>query len=142
VVKQPDYLDKRRHKPEESQMPIVRPADATPFETHGSRFASFVSPTRGSRELCAWQLTVPAGLPGVAHRPNREEVLLLLTGELTVHLDGSATTMAPGDVALVPAGAEFRVDGGPGGATAWVTTTPGLEARTADGTVIRPPWAT
>ncbi len=43
-------------------------------------------------------------------------------------------------VRLLPA-PQLRVDAGPDGATAWVTTTPGLEAVTADLTRIRPPWA-
>ena len=122
-------------------MPVVRPADAVPFETHGSRFLSYVSPSKGSSQLCAWQLTVPADLLGVAHRPSREEVLLVLDGELQVTLDGTHSALQPGDAVLVPAGSELRVDAGPDGATAWVTTTPGLEAVTADGTRIRPPWA-
>ncbi len=122
-------------------MPVIHATDAAPFETHGSRFLSYVSPSRGSSQLCAWQLTVPADLHGVAHRPTREEVLLVLTGELHVTLDGSAAALQPGDVVLVPAGSELRVDAGPDGATAWVTTTPGLEAVTADGARISPPWA-
>ncbi len=122
-------------------MPVIRPADAVPFETHGSRFLSYVSPSRGSSQLCAWQLTVPADLQGVAHQPTREEVLLVLAGELHVTLDGLATALQPGDVVLVPAGSDLRVDAGLEGATAWVTTTPGLEAVTADGTKIAPPWA-
>ncbi len=65
-------------------MPVIHATDAAPFETHGSRFLSYVSPSRGSSQLCAWQLTVPADLHGVAHRPTREEVLLVLTGELNV----------------------------------------------------------
>lgn len=112
-----------------------------PYETHGSRFRSYVAPSRGSEQLCAWQLTVPADLQGVAHRPSREEVLLVLTGELRITLDGTTTVLHSGDVALVPAGSELRVDAGPDGATAWVTTTPGLQAVTADGTRISPPWA-
>jgi len=52
-----------------------------------------------------------------------------------------ATALQPGDVVLVPAGSDLRVDAGPEGATACVTTTPGLEAVTADGTKIAPPWA-
>jgi len=62
-------------------------------------------------------------------------------GRATVALDGTTTTLHPGDVALVPADSELRVDAGPDGATAWVTTTPGLAAVTADGTRINPPWA-
>ncbi len=122
-------------------MPVIRPVDAVPFETHGSRFLSYVSPSKGSTQLCAWQLTVPADLRGVAHRPTREEVLLVLTGELEVTLDDRQSTLHPGDAVLVPADGELRVDAGPHGATAWVTTTPGLQAVTADGTRITPPWA-
>src|SRR5919202_5235821 len=122
-------------------MPVIRAAEAVPYETHGSQFASYVAPSRGSSELCAWQLTVPAGLGGVPHRPTREEVLLVLQGQLDVTLDGEASTLTAGDVALVSAGSELRVDGGPDGATAWVTTTPGLEAVTAENFRITPPWA-
>lgn len=122
-------------------MPVVHADEAIPFETHGSRFLSYVSPARGSSELCAWRLSVPADLQGVAHRPSREEVLLVLDGQAQVLLDGRRSVLEPGDVLLVSAGSEFRIDAGPAGVTAWVTTTPGLEAVTADGARIRPPWA-
>lgn len=122
-------------------MPVFDASDAIAYEVHGSRFRSFVSPTRGSEQLCAWQLAVPADTRGVAHRPTREEVLLVLSGTLLVTLDGTTTTLQPGDVAFVPADSELRVDAGPEGATAWVTSSPGLEAVTADGTRISPPWA-
>lgn len=122
-------------------MPVFRSTDVVRFETHGSVFLSYVAPSRGSRELCAWQLDVPADLQGVAHRPSREEVMLLLDGALSVTIDGVATQLRPGDVALVPANSELRVDSGPAGASAWVTTTPGLEAVTGDGTRLAPPWA-
>ncbi len=122
-------------------MPIIHPVDATLFETHGSRFSSYVSPSRGSRQLCAWRLDVPPGLRGVAHRPNREEVLLVLDGALHVTLDGTASEAGVGAVVVVPPDSDLRIDGGPAGASAWVTTTPGLEAVTTDGTRIVPPWA-
>lgn len=122
-------------------MPVVRAADAALFETHGSRFSSYAAPSRGSGQLCAWRLDVPAGLDGVAHRPSREEVLLVLDGVLHVTLDGDTTDADPGDVIVVPANSELRVDGGPTGASAWVTTTAGLEAVTADGSRIVPTWA-
>lgn len=122
-------------------MPVVRPPEATTFELHGSRFVSYAAPSRGSRQLCAWRLEVPAGLQGVAHRPTREEIVLVLDGELRVTLDGVRSELHRGDVALVPADSELRVDAGPPGATAWVTTTPGIEAVTGDGSRITPPWA-
>jgi quercetin dioxygenase-like cupin family protein len=120
---------------------VIRSADVAVHQVHGSTFSSFVAPSRGSTQLCAWQLSVPAGLIGAPHRPTREEVLLLLDGELTITLDGIATDLAAGDVVLIPAGSQLRVDGGTADATAWVTTTPGLEAVMADGSRITPPWA-
>ena len=122
-------------------MPVFSPDDATHFETHGTRFSSYVAPSRGSTQLCAWRLNVPAGLHGVPHRPSREEVLLVLEGDLRVTLDGEKFDATPGVVVVVPADSEFRVDGGHADGAAWVTTTPGLEAVTADGARIIPPWA-
>ncbi len=122
-------------------VPVFRTRDAVTFSTHGSRFVSYVAPSRGSSELCAWRLEVPPDTRGVAHRPNREEVLLVLDGELRVTLDGDRSVLGPGEVALVPAGSELTVDTGPAGATAWVSTTAGLEAVTADGTRVTPAWA-
>jgi quercetin dioxygenase-like cupin family protein len=122
-------------------MPVFRPEEATVFETHGSSFSSYAAPSRGSHQLCAWRLDVPAGLQGVPHRPTREEVLLILDGDLHVTLDGEEFDATPGLVIVVPADSELRVDGGHSDARAWVTTTPGLEAVTADGARIIPPWA-
>jgi len=122
-------------------MPVFRSDDAVAHVMHGSRFSSYVSPSRGSSQLCAWRLDVPAELQGVAHRPTREEILLVLDGELLLTLDGLRSALQRGDVALVPADSELRVSAGPAGATVWVTTTPGLEAVTADGSHLTPPWA-
>jgi mannose-6-phosphate isomerase-like protein (cupin superfamily) len=122
-------------------MPFFRAGDAAMFETHGSRFASYAATARGSKQLCAWRLDVPAGLKGVAHRPSHEEVMLILEGTLNITLDGETFDAGVGDVVIIPANGEFRVDGGGQASSAWVTTTPGLEAITADGTRMVPPWA-
>lgn len=121
-------------------MPIYSPADADEFEAHGSRFTSFVRSERGASSLCAWRLEVAPAVQGVAHRPDHEEVILLLTGQLDVTLDGDRETVEPGAVIHVPAGSELRVDGGPDGAVAWVTTTAGLTATIGE-TTMTPPWA-
>lgn len=122
-------------------MPVVPSASAVVHEVHGSTFRSYVTSDRGASTLRAWQLEVAAGSAGVAHRPTREEVMLLLTGSFTATVDGAAQTLGAGDVLLVPADSELTLDGGPDGATAWVTSTAGLEAVLADGTRMSPPWA-
>lgn len=121
-------------------MTVLDSAASIRFEAHGSTFSSYVA-SRNSTQLCAWKLTVPAGSRGVAHRPSRDEVLLVLDGTLHITIDGVHHRVAAGDVALVRAGAEVVVDGGPQGAAVWVTTTPGLTATLGDGTRLTPPWA-
>lgn len=121
-------------------MPVYPPADFTEFVTHGSTFAAYVNPSRGSAQLCAWRLTVPPNLVGAAHRPSREEVLLVLDGRLHVTIDDDSQLLEPGAVVLVPTGALLRIDTDDHGGSAWVTTTPGLTAALPDGTTMTPPW--
>jgi quercetin dioxygenase-like cupin family protein len=121
-------------------VPFITSSDAEVFETHGVRFSSYVRPSRGSGELCAWRIDVPAGLEGTPHSPSREEVICCIDGELTITVDGASRRLHSGDVAYVPADSEIRLDGGPEGGAAWTTTLAGLEATMADGSKLRPPW--
>lgn len=122
-------------------MPVLREKDAVRHQLHGATFHSFVAPASGSGELCAWRLEVAAGSAGVPHHVSREEVLLVLTGELTATIEQAVSTVRAGDVLLVPAGARFGVDNvSDAPATAWVTTSIGLQATLPDGTSISPPW--
>ena len=120
-------------------MSLIASDDVDVFETHGVRFSSYVRPSRGSDQLCAWRVDVPGG-PGAPHRPSREEVICCIDGELTIAIDGTDQLLRPGDVAYIPGGSEVRVDGGAGGGAAWVTSLAGLEATMSDGTQFRPPW--
>ena len=122
-------------------MPIVRERDAVQHHLHGATFNSFVAPASGSTELCAWRLDVAPGTAGVPHRVSREEVLLLLTGELSASIDGVVSVVRPGEAVFVPAGAMFGLDNrSEAPAAAWVTTSVGLEATLPDGSSISPPW--
>jgi len=121
-------------------MPLVTSGDAEVFDTHGVRFRSYVRPSRGSDQLCAWRVDVPAGPGGPPHRPSREEVICCIDGELTIAMDAAVHRLRPGDVAYVPADSEIRLDGGPVGGAAWVTSLAGLEATMGDGSRFRPPW--
>jgi quercetin dioxygenase-like cupin family protein len=124
-------------------MPVIRSADAVVHEMHGTRFTSYAAPARGSKELCAWRIDVPPGSTGVAHTITREEIVFVLSGAIEMTLDQHTSTVRAGDVAVLPAGATVRVDNaGDEPATAWVTTSVGLEARLADGSRIVPPWTT
>ena len=122
-------------------MPVIRAAESVVHQMHGTSFTSYASPTRGSRELCAWHIEIPGGTEGVPHHVSREEVLYILGGTLRVTVDGETADAAPGDVVLVPAGAEFGASNqADGPATAWVTTTVGFAGVLPDGSWFSPPW--
>ncbi|WP_329340884.1 cupin domain-containing protein [Streptomyces sp. NBC_00663] len=123
-------------------MPVIHPSAAVTHEIHGARFVSYATPLTGSKELCAWRGEIPAGTKAPAHTVNREEILHLLAGALLITLDGDTHRLTPGDTVIVNPGATLSVEN-PTDETAvtWVTTSIGLSATMADGTVITPPWA-
>ena len=131
-------------------MPIVRAQDAVVHDLHGARFTSYAAPSRGSQELCAWRLDVPPGTPGQPHTVSREEVVFVLSGTLHVSLSHDPETIGaarpepsqPGDAVVIPQGCTLRVaNHGTDPASAWVTTSVGIEAVLPDGTKLTPPWA-
>ena len=108
---------------------------------HGTTFHAYASPARGSSELCAWRIEIPAHSTGLAHRVTREEVLYILSGTLRATIDDQPADASAGDVVLVPAGSVLRAGNDTAEpVTAWVTTSTGLAAVLPDGSWISPPW--
>jgi quercetin dioxygenase-like cupin family protein len=123
-------------------MPVVRSSEAVVHEIHGVRFVSYATPLSGSKELCAWRGEIPAGAKGPLHTVNREEIFHLLTGELLITLDGRTERITAGDTAIINPGATLGIENPTQEtATAWITTSIGLQAELADGSVLTPPWA-
>lgn len=123
-------------------MPVVRSGEAVTHEIHGARFVSYATPLTGSRELCAWRGEIPPGTRAPAHTVNREEIFHLLVGDLLITLDGRTERISAGDTVIIGPGSTLSVEN-PAEHTAisWVTTSVGLTARLADGTLLTPPWA-
>ncbi|MFD5258179.1 cupin domain-containing protein [Streptomyces bobili] len=123
-------------------MPFIRSSDAVTHEIHGARFVSYAAPRTGSKELAAWRGEVPPGTKAPAHTVSREEIFLVLVGELALTLDGRTERVGAGDTVIINAGSTLSVEN-PTDRTAitWVTTSVGLTAELADGSVLTPPWA-
>jgi quercetin dioxygenase-like cupin family protein len=122
-------------------VPVIHSDQAAVHKMHGTSFTAYASPERGSRELCAWRIEIPAHTKGMPHHVSREEVLYVLSGTIQASVDGRAEQAAAGDMILVPAGAQFGVDNlADRPATAWVTTSVGFRGVLPDGSWIAPPW--
>lgn len=124
-------------------MPHLTAGSAREFELHGVTFRSFAATATGATELGAWRAEFGPRAPGVPHRMSREEVLLVIDGELDVEIDAERFVATAGDAVLVPAGALFRIGNAADlPARAWVTTTLGMAATIEQsGERLTPPWA-
>lgn len=122
-------------------MPVVRAAEADVHEMHNARFISYARPGTGSTELCVWQLEVAAGTAGAPHRVLREEVFVVLAGEIVLAIDDVPERLSAGDAAVVPGGAHIRVDNlGESPAVLIVSVPVGFSGELADGSRFTPPW--
>lgn len=123
-------------------MNVIRGSAAPVFDLPGVRFTALAAPSRGSAEVCVWQLSVDPGLaPGAAHTLDRDEVFVVLEGAIRLSPDGDV--VAAGDAVIVPAGEPIRLSNA-GNVTArvHVSIRSGFVATMEDGTVIgTPPWA-
>jgi mannose-6-phosphate isomerase-like protein (cupin superfamily) len=122
-------------------MQVVRAAEAPRFQLPGVEFAVFASPSSGSKQLCAWRLTVDPGHGGDApHSIDADELFIVLSGSVRLTPDGEA--LGAGDALVVPAGEPIAVTNlGDEPAVLHVALTAGFTATTADGASLQPPWS-
>jgi uncharacterized RmlC-like cupin family protein len=123
-------------------MHIIRGAEAPQFELPGIRFTGLAAPSRGSAEICAWQLTLAPGLDSPeAHVLDHDEIFIVASGGIRLGPEGEVA--GPGDAVVVPAGEPIQV-ANPGSEPAEVVVMirAGFRAKGADGTDMgTPPWA-
>ena len=123
-------------------MHVITATAAPKFDLAGVEFTGYASPSRGSDDLCAWQIRVSGGLYSEApHMLDHDEIFMITSGKLRLHPDGPVH--AAGDCVIVPAGEPIQViNPGAEAATAHVIIRAGFTATMADGTAIgTPPWA-
>jgi mannose-6-phosphate isomerase-like protein (cupin superfamily) len=123
-------------------MHVITDAGAPRFELPGIEFTGLAAPSRGSREVCTWRITVDAGLRSPqAHTLDRDEVFMVTAGALRLTPDGDV--LRAGDAAVVPAGTPIQLTNPAAEpATAYVVIRAGFTAAMEDGTAIdTPPWA-
>src|SRR4029079_17806023 len=129
-------------------------ADAPRFALPGVEFTGYASPSRGSREICTWRITVAAGLHSPEpHTIDRDEIFMVASGAVRLSPDGAI--VGGGDAAAVPGGHNVAVGGAvvpPGPpiqlitprdepAEVYVVIRADFAATAADGTAIdTPPW--
>jgi quercetin dioxygenase-like cupin family protein len=88
---------------------LLTAADAPRHQTPNAVMRTLAAPSLGARELSVWEVVMTAGQRGPQHTADREQVWIVLEGELRVQLDEHDLTVRTGDVLRVPAGTERRI---------------------------------
>jgi uncharacterized RmlC-like cupin family protein len=121
---------------------VIRSAEAPRFELHGVEFTGLAAPSRGSAQLCTWQLRVaPRHTSEGSHQLDHDEVFMVTAG--SVHVEPGGPALCAGDAAVVPAGSPILlVNPTDQPAELFVAIRAGFSAVMADGTAVgTPPWA-
>jgi quercetin dioxygenase-like cupin family protein len=90
-------------------MPKIDNANPPRFDIPGVTFISIAAPSRGTQETSMWRASVAAGSDGAAHQVTREEIILAVSGEGVIRIEGEAHRLVPGDAFAVPAFVDFQV---------------------------------
>ena len=84
-------------------MKLIRNTDISAIETPGGNHTSaLVTTARGANEICVFKQGQQPGGQNPPHYHDREEVLILQSGTITVTVDQQEVEMAAGDVLIVP----------------------------------------
>ncbi|MGG2464643.1 cupin domain-containing protein [Streptomyces sp. RGM 3693] len=123
-------------------MPLSPLAGAPVFDRDGFTFRPLAVPSRGSTELAVWSLELAPGARSEPHHMDREEVFVVLDGEVSASIAGEEVLAGPGDAVIVPANTVLRLRNASAQAPAAVTavTSAGMKA-TVGGATFPPPWA-
>ncbi|MEU1626799.1 cupin domain-containing protein [Streptomyces sp. NPDC020096] len=135
-VSQIDYIVWR------NDMPLSTGAAAAAFERDGFTFRPLAVPSRGSSELAVWSLELAPGAASERHRMDREEVFVVVSGQIAASVGGEEVAAGPGDAIIVPADTELLIRNActVNPATATAVTSVGMKA-TVGGATFSPPWA-
>ena len=123
-------------------MPVITEPSTWTHELHDVRFRSLATPANGTRENSIWKVCFAPGATSAPHSVTREEIFIVLSGELSVDCEGRTQSAKSGDAIVIPPNAPFSLTVlGPGSAELMCCLPVGGQARLADGQLITPPWA-
>ncbi|NYH50643.1 MULTISPECIES: cupin domain-containing protein [Nocardiopsis] len=123
-------------------MRIIDETGARTTTTPAGTMSALAGPSRGSHELSTWRVRMEPGSASPEHVVDRDQVWMPVSGRFRVSVDGEDSGMAPGQAAVIPAGAVRQVRTGDGPGEALVCMVPGGRASVAEREGSVPlPWA-
>jgi len=123
-------------------MILIRQSEIPTFETPGGNSTRAIVPSgRGATEVRVIQQRQQPGGQNPLHYHDRQEVLVVQSGQVIVTIDGEQARLAAGDVVIVPAGAVHQVANSGSEAAEWLLVVPhGLRFFRPTGEEQTPVW--
>lgn len=125
-------------------MPVLSAPERPTHSLPHAEFTSLATPSRGSTETSVWRVHLRPGGEPTWHSVTREEIFVVLSGELRVRWRDTDThdTLRSGDVLVVPVGRVFALDAqGELPAELLCCLPVGGQAQLPGGEAFTPPWA-
>ena len=82
-------------------MPVIRAAEGTVHEVHGATFTAYANSGTGSAQLCAWDLRIPPGQPGLAFAPDPAEATRRMQQVTIAALDALCGRLGAGTLTVL-----------------------------------------
>ena len=118
-------------------------SDLQPIETPGGNLAtSLATPSSGASEVSVIRQVMVPGNQNPPHRHDREEVMMLSSGQVTVTAGDQSVTLTSGDLVIIPAEMLHSVANTGSEPAEWVIISPrGVRFFNSDGEEVHPGWA-
>ncbi|HVX31076.1 MAG TPA: cupin domain-containing protein [Nitrolancea sp.] len=124
-------------------MSIIRGAELQPFETPGgNRTTALATPSRGASDLSVIRQQQQPGGRNPTHHHDREEIMVMLAGEIALFLDDEPRGLVRGDIAIIPANVAHRIENQGTEPAEWLLVAPsGVRFFQASGEEAFPEWS-
>jgi quercetin dioxygenase-like cupin family protein len=121
-------------------MAVITANEAPVFDAGGAMITGLASPSRGSADTAAWRVRFEPDHPSPPHALSREEIFIVLEGELTARFGDREETATAGGALIVAPGEQFTLVALQAPAEAVCIMPIGGQA-ISDGVTFTPPWA-
>ena len=124
-------------------MTVIRTHELVEIETPGGNIGAAVAThSRGANEVSVIRQRQRPGGENPAHTHDREEVMVVLAGAVTVTAAGEPHELGPGDALILPARTVHRIENTNDADAEWLLIAPaGVRFFHESGEEGSPPWA-
>lgn len=123
-------------------MKLIRNTESQSFQTPNALVTPMATPRLGSDQISVIRQKMGNGKSNPTHTQTSEEVMVMLSGTVTVTVDKEIVSLSAGDTLIVPAEVPHSIENTSGGESEWLIISPvGMQFKGPTGELMTPEWA-